>query len=502
MTINFKTMNKVKKIFYIFIALILFISSCLSVFNFLAMKNQRQVTTSRSFNENKEIQKEDYNSIIRKVSESVVSIRVTKIEDIKNPITNNLFSQNSLFNQDNFDLEELLPPIMQPKKKRISVYGSGFVISEDGLIITNYHVVENAKKIKISFLNDEDYFAEIIGIDPMTDIALLKIEGKKKFNFLEFTKSENIKVGDKVLAVGNPFELQGTVTAGIISSLGRSINTSLDVDFIQTDAAINSGNSGGPMIDINGSVIGINTAIVTPSGGNVGIGFAIPSDKAISIIEQIKNGKEINRGRLGVIIQPITEDFAEALSMKNDMGALVVDIDINSNAAKKGIKKGDVILSVNNIKIKNFSQLPSIISTFKPNEIVKLEITRYGEKKNFEIELMKRESFIKKEKKEKISDNKIEYFQEIGIKDLSDNMKKFFRIDKDAQGVIIFDIKNIRTLEQDQLQIGDIITQINETIIKNKVDFKKVINSLANKTAVFYVTRDGMNSLMAVSIKE
>ena len=264
--------------------------------------------------------------------------------------------------------------------------GSGFVISSDGYVVTNNHVVDHADEVKISFQNGDKFDATVIGTDPKTDLALLKIKSDKAFPHVEFTKTE-AKVGDYVMAVGNPFGLGGTVTSGIISARGRDIGSGPYDDFIQVDASINKGNSGGPTFNMSGEVVGINTAIFSPSGGSVGIGFAIPASTATSVIESLKTNHKVTRGWLGVQIQPVTPDIAESLGLENAKGAIISELTDGSPALKAGLKSGDTILKVDGTDIADARDLAKVISHVSPGKIVQLSIIRGGKAQTVPVTL-------------------------------------------------------------------------------------------------------------------
>ena len=264
--------------------------------------------------------------------------------------------------------------------------GSGFVISSDGYVVTNNHVVEKADEVKISFQNGDNFDAIVIGTDPKTDLALLKIKSDKTFPFVNFTKTE-AKVGDYVMAVGNPFGLGGTVTAGIVSARGRDIGSGPYDDFIQVDASINKGNSGGPTFNMSGEVVGINTAIFSPSGGSVGIGFAIPASTATGVIESLKTNHKVTRGWLGVQIQPVTADIAESLGLENAKGAIISELTDGSPALKAGLKSGDTILKVDGTDIADARDLAKVISRVTPGKVVQLSIIRAGKAQTVAVTL-------------------------------------------------------------------------------------------------------------------
>jgi serine protease Do len=264
--------------------------------------------------------------------------------------------------------------------------GSGFLISSDGYVVTNHHVVDKASEISVTFESDEKFDARVVGTDQRTDLALLKIQSDKKFDhFLEFA-AEQPRVGDWVLAVGNPFGLGGTVTAGIISAGGRSIGAG-PYDFIQIDAAVNRGNSGGPAVNLKGRVVGVNTAIYSPSGGNVGIAFAIPSQLAKSVVDQLKNSGKVSRGWLGVTIQDVNEDIAESLGMKEAKGALITRIMDDGPSANSDLKVRDVVVEVNGENIESSRDLARKIADLQPNAETKLSVIRDGKDQSVTVKL-------------------------------------------------------------------------------------------------------------------
>jgi serine protease Do len=263
--------------------------------------------------------------------------------------------------------------------------GSGFVISEDGYVVTNNHVVENGDKIQISFDGQDKLEAEKIGTDPRTDIALLKIKGDKKYPFVKFA-SKDPRVGDWVLAVGNPFGFGGTVTAGIVSALARDVGGALN-DFLQIDAAVNRGNSGGPTFNLEGEVVGVNTAIYSPSGGNVGIAFAVPSKTVSEVVAQLRASGNVSRGWLGVKIQNVDEDTAQALGLGEVKGAVINEVTLNGPAANAGLKNGDTILSVRGEKIADSRDLARKIAGVAPNAMIDVKILRGGKEQTIAVKL-------------------------------------------------------------------------------------------------------------------
>jgi serine protease Do len=268
----------------------------------------------------------------------------------------------------------------------ITGVGSGFFISADGYAVTNNHVVDSAESVQVTTDDGTIYTAKVVGTDPKTDLALIKVDGKKDFPYVKFADHEP-RVGDWVVAVGNPFGLGGTVTAGIVSANGRNIGSNAYDDYIQIDAPINKGNSGGPAFDASGNVIGVNTAIYSPSGGSVGIGFDIPATTARKVVAQLRDRGYVTRGWLGVQIQPVTAGIAESLGMKKAEGALVDELQPDSPAAKAGIQSGDVIVAVNGATVKDARELARTIAMMPPNSAVKLDVLRKGSVSAFNVTL-------------------------------------------------------------------------------------------------------------------
>jgi serine protease Do len=273
-----------------------------------------------------------------------------------------------------------------PGRNLVTGQGSGFFISADGYAVTNNHVVDKAETVEVSTDDGKTYSAKVIGTDPRTDIALIKIDGRDDFPYVRFAEKQP-RIGDWVLAVGNPFGLGGTVTAGIVSARGRDIGAGPYDDFIQIDAPVNRGNSGGPTFDVDGSVIGVNTAIYSPSGGSVGIAFAIPAETVKSVIGQLKDKGTVSRGWIGVQIQPVTADIADSLGLRGTQGALVAEPQANSPAVKAGIQAGDVITAVNGAPVRDARDLARQIGTMSPGSTVRLTVMQKGEQKTISVTL-------------------------------------------------------------------------------------------------------------------
>ncbi|MFK8252208.1 Do family serine endopeptidase [Ancylobacter terrae] len=269
---------------------------------------------------------------------------------------------------------------------RVVGQGSGFFISADGYVVTNNHVVEDASEVDVTMTDGKTYTAKVVGTDPRTDVALLKVDGRSDFPWVKLAGGAP-RVGDWVVAVGNPFGLGGTVTAGIVSARGRDIGSGPYDDFIQIDAPINRGNSGGPTFGLNGEVIGVNTAIVSPSGGNVGIAFAIPSETVSQVVDALKSGGSVARGYIGVQIQPVSDDVAEAMNLKDVQGALIAQVQSGTPGEKAGLKSGDIVTSVDGEAIKDARELSRRIAAKKPGTVAKLDVLRDGKKQVVNVTL-------------------------------------------------------------------------------------------------------------------
>jgi serine protease Do len=275
-----------------------------------------------------------------------------------------------------------------PRNRRTQGQGSGFFITADGFVVTNNHVIDKATTVEIQTDDGKTYVAKVIGTDPRTDLALLKVDGRTDFPWVRLAPTAP-RIGDWVLAVGNPFGLGGTVTAGIVSARGRDIGAGTYDDFIQIDAAVNRGNSGGPTFNLAGEVIGVNTAIVSPTGGNIGIAFAIPSETVQTVVAALRQNGTVTRGYLGVQIQPVTAEIQESLNLKTQEGALVGEVQPGLPADQAGIKSGDIIVDVDGTQIKTVRELQRKIAAFRPDQTVKIKVIRGGKEQTIEVKLAK-----------------------------------------------------------------------------------------------------------------
>jgi serine protease Do len=382
--------------------------------------------------------------------------------------------------------EEMFKDFNQPTERKASSLGSGFIINKNGTIITNNHVINNAEGIVVK-VGDKEYEAKVLGADPYSDLAVLKIDTKKKFTPVKFGNSDKARVGDWVVAIGNPFGLGGTVTSGIISARNRDINLTRYDDFIQTDASINQGNSGGPLFNLDGDVIGINTAIIAPGqSGSIGIGFAIPSNAASNVINQLIKYGETKRGWLGVRIQEITKEIAEVEKLKSTEGALVASVTEKSPAEKAGLKAGDIILKFDGKKIDTMRALPKFVSGTEVGKTVELEIWRNKKLIIKKLTLGRLESSddFKSENKKaepgtKKKDTEIETLK-ITVRDITTKDIKDRKLEKNLKGVVITGISNVSVIAG-MLREGDIIIEVQKNKVLNSKQLNQLIESIYKK---------------------
>ena len=411
---------------------------------------------------------ESFADLAEKLSPSVVNISTTTVIEQKSREMPS-FPPGSPF-------EDFFKQFEKPggKKRKAQSLGSGFIIDKSGYIITNNHVIDNAEKIMVILYDDTSFEATVVGKDPKTDVALLKINPKKtKLSAVKFGDSNKLRVGDWVMAIGNPFGFGGTVTAGIVSARGRNLSGSYD-DYIQTDASINRGNSGGPLFDMNGNVVGINTAIFSQSGGSVGIGFAVSSNLAKQVTDQLKQYGRTKRGWLGVLIQEISKEIADSLGMKSVKGALVSSATEGGPAQKAGVKTGDVILKFNGIDIDTMKELPKVVAGTPVGKSVPLVILRNGKTITLnvvlgELELAEKENLITKSSGNKKSKSKT--FEKLGFvaEELSKSNIEKFKLKKIKSGIIISSVKEGSVAQEAGLLPGMVIVRVGQIEV-NSID--------------------------------
>ena len=421
---------------------------------------------------------DSFADLAEKLMPSVVNISTTqtvKTNSNSNPFPFK-FPPGSPFGEMFKDFEN-----QQPTERKASALGSGFIIKEEGIVITNNHVIANAEDILVR-VGDKEYKAKLVGADPYMDVAVLKMETKDKFNTVKFGDSDLARVGDWAMAIGNPFGLGGTVTAGIISARNRDINLTRYDDFIQTDASINQGNSGGPLFNLKGEVIGINTAILG-QGGSIGIGFAIPANAASNVIDQLIEFGETKRGWLGVRIQEVTKEIAEVEKLKKPQGALVASVGENSPADKAGVKAGDIILEFDGKKIDTMRKLPKVVANTKVGKSVQLKIWRNKKSITKKLTLGRLESSEEfKEKKIKTVKKKEKVIKslKISVREVNDNDISSRNLNKNTKGVVITNIENKSPLVS-VLNVNDIIIEVQKNPVKNSSDLKNIVDGIFKK---------------------
>ena len=387
---------------------------------------------------------------------------------------------------------------LRPQPRQQS-QGSGFIVSDEGLILTNNHVVENASKITVRFNDQKKRKAKIVGRDPQTDIALLQIETKPgdTFTTVKLGNSKKLRVGDWVMAIGNPFGLSHTVTAGIVSAKGRFIGSGRFDNFIQTDASINPGNSGGPLFDLKGNVVGINTAIFSRGGGNIGIGFAIPIDMAKKLLPQLRTGV-VTRGFLGVSIQEVDDSLAKQLSLKETRGALVNNVIEKAPAEKAGIQRGDVVVSINEKKIENPRQLSLAAADLKPGSIAKIGIMRDGEKREVKLKVAK----LPGSNAERAKAAKPALQKQLGIEGqkLTPELRKQIEA-KTKKGVVITNVLPDSPAALAGLRRGDVIVEANRKAIVDTDQLREALQKGGKQGNLLVIERQGSTRYVALERK-
>lgn len=398
-----------------------------------------------------------------------------------------------------------------PHKHKATALGSGFIIDPAGLIVTNNHVIEGADEINVILQDDTNLTATVVGRDKKTDLAVLKVTPKKTLTAVSFGDSDKVRVGDWILAIGNPYGLGGTVTAGIISARSRDINSGPYDEYLQTDAPINRGNSGGPMFDMDGNVVGINTAIFSPSGGSIGIGFAIPATLAKNIVEQLKNGGHIRRGWLGVHIQNVTQDLADSLGLPQPKGALVANVTATGPAAKAGIQPGDVIVSFDGKEVPDMHRLPLMVAetdvyktvdvvVFRKGQNITLKVTT-GELKGKEDSDNDAPSIKETTKPVAPSADKVEDLG-ISVAPVTDSLRTRFEIKKGVSGLVVMSLASDSVGGDQGLQIGDVISEAGQVEIKSSKDLIEQVRTAKKngKPLLLLVNRKDDLQFIAISL--
>ena len=436
--------------------------------------------------------------LAEKLMPSVVNIASTQtIRTTSNPFPFE-FPEGSPF-------EDMFKEFNQPRERQATGLGSGFIIDSSGIVVTNNHVIQGAEDILVSVNGSKEYKANVIGKDPYMDLAVLQIVSNEKFIPVSFGDSDKARVGDWVIAIGNPFGFGGTVTTGIISSRNRDIGLTRYDDFIQTDASINQGNSGGPLFDLNGKVVGINTAIIAPGrSGSIGIGFAIPSNPASKIIEQLIEFGETKRGWLGVRIQLVTKEIADVEKLEKIEGALVASVSEGSPAATGGIKAGDIILEFDGKEVDTMRTLPKLVAQTKVGKRVTIKIWRNQQLISKKVLLGRLESSkeFKAENQTELDKDIIIEVLKITVRDLSKSDISKRELPKNLTGVVITKISENSPLKF--ISVNDVIVELQKKKIRNSNQFSKLVNDIFNKgqkTLMFAIyNSDNQRSYLTVKL--
>ncbi|MEM7061048.1 MAG: DegQ family serine endoprotease [Pseudomonadota bacterium] len=435
---------------------------------------------------------ESFADLAEKLSPSVVNISTAQ----------NLDGQSSGPNNPLEDLFKDLYPNGRPNgQRRVQSLGSGFVISPDGMVVTNNHVIEDADEITVNFPDGLSLKATVVGTDPQTDIAVLKINHDKPLPFVSFGDSDIARVGDWVLAIGNPFGFAGSVSAGIISARNRDINAGRYDDFIQTDAAINRGNSGGPLFNMDGEVIGVNTAIVSPTGGSIGIGFSVPSNLASKIVEQLQDFGVTRRGWLGVRIQTVNEELAEALGLDAAKGALVAEVTPGGPAESSGIEAGDVIVKFDGKDVEQMRDLPRLVADTAVDSTVRVVVFRKGKTQTLKVTigLLNEETLAsgpptqEEEGGEAPTITKLDAIG-LSLRPLSSAARSEFGIADDVTGVLVSEVAEAGSAAEKGVQPGDVIVEVGQEPVTTPAEVETRVKEAASdgrKSVLFLIQSQG-----------
>ncbi len=397
--------------------------------------------------------------------------------------------------------------------RRVNSLGSGFIIDASGLVVTNNHVIADADEINVILNDGSKLPAQLVGKDSKSDLALLRVKTDKTLKAVKFGDSDKLRLGEWVVAIGNPFSLGGTVTAGIVSARNRDINSGPYDNYIQTDAAINRGNSGGPLFNLNGEVVGVNTAIISPSGGSIGIGFAVPSNSAVAVIDQLRQYGETRRGWLGVRIQQVTDDIAESLNIKPAHGALVAGVDDKGPAKPAGIEPGDVVIKFDGRDVKEMHDLPRIVADTPVGKDVDVVVIRKGKEETHRVKIGRLEDGEKaaaaNADKDSAQPPKTAVQKTLGLElsNLSDELRKKYKVRDNVKGVIITSVEaGVASSAPDKrLSPGDVIVEVQYQAVGNPADLQSRLDQLktqGKKVAVLLVSNpDGETRFVALNLQ-
>ncbi len=425
----------------------------------------------------------DFTALAKKVGPAVVNVSTTQIrktaQEAPSPFADD--DPMSQFWQRFFG-----QPVPRGPQKQVGI-GSGFIVDQDGTIVTNYHVVDGANKITVRLSDGREFDAEVLGTDQQTDIAVIKIKAPQNLPVALLGNSDQLEVGEWVMAVGNPFGLDHTVTSGIVSAKGRHIGAGPYDDFIQTDASINPGNSGGPLVNMRGEVVGINTAIFSESGGNIGIGFAIPANLVKDLLPQLRSQGRVVRGYIGTIIQRITPEIADSLGLKQSSGALVADVVKGGPAERAGIKTGDVIIAFDGKEVKDSAELPFQVARVSPGISVPVKIRRNGKELALLLTVgeMKEKEVVAKSEEDDLG---------LTVHPVNSNVAEELGLDH-PEGVVVTSVKPGSAADDAGLERGDVITEINRSPIRNMSDYNRALVRMEKGKSVLFHVHRGTASL-------
>jgi len=443
-----------------------------------------------------------YADVVEKTSPAVVRIE-SQVKTQAQPQQQMPFGDDDFFRQFQTPRQNQRPQIERG-------LGSGVIVSADGTILTNNHVVEGAEKITVFMSDNKTFEAKLVGSDKPSDLAVLKLEGQQNLPFLNLGNSDNVRIGDIVLAIGNPLGIGQTVTQGIISAKGRrtGLSDGSFEDFLQTDAAINRGNSGGALVNLQGELIGINSQILSPSGGSIGIGFSIPSNMAKSVMDQLVEHGKVRRGMLGVSIQNITEDTAKALELKEAKGVLVSNVKAGSSADKAGVKRGDIITAINGEKIEDGNTLRNKVAGTLPGNAIKLTVVRDGAEQEltatldeFQLENDKSVNNGSDSEKGDNSENKPSGKLGLSLQPVTPQIAKQLNLEADTQGLVVMDVDQNGAAAEEGIMRGDVILEINKKTVTSLEDVQKALEQSEGKPVLLLVNRRNQITYVTVSPK-
>ena len=443
-----------------------------------------------------------FSSAVKTAAPAVVNISSSRV--VKTPETGPGGLDEDFLRR--FFGEEFMRQFHVPRERRERSLGSGVIVNASGYILTNSHVIDNATEVKVSLSDKRELPGKIIGIDPGTDVAVIRVNADH-LSTLPFADSSKVEVGDICLAVGNPFGLGQTVTMGIVSATGRGgLGIEDYEDFIQTDASINPGNSGGALINVRGELIGVNTAILSPSGGNLGIGFAVPSNMVRTVMDQIITTGKVTRGYLGVTIQDINSDLAKAMKLPNTHGALIGDVDPNGPAAKSGLQSGDIVAEINGKPITDSRELRLIVSAMKPGSQIGMRVLHNGEPHNVTLTLGEMPT-----PKETVSNNPPPPMSRekpsapeqprigVAVTELTPDIAKELKVPTSTKGIVIGDVEEGSSASEAGLEVGDIIDEVDRKPVKTVTDFRNAItNHTSADPILLLISREGHSRFVAV----